>query len=111
MEYIDYHHDYDWTRNKSGEDNTIPYSLIIMAVGLVLEGISIILTIIALMNIARKPLVESRYIREPVVRRLDVNDKALVGGYPSHYNPVVVTAPPRQPMVRSLQQQNMYYSY
>lgn len=111
MEYIDYHHDYDWTRNKSGEDNTIPYSLIIMAVGLVLEGISIILTIIALMNIARKPLVESRYIREPVVRRLDVNDKALVGGYPSHYNPVVVTAPPRQPMIRSLQQQNMYYSY
>ena len=111
MEYIDYHHDYDWRRNKFGEDNTIPYSLIIMAVGLFLEGISIILTSIALMNIARKPLVESRYIRDPVVRGLDVHDKALVGGYPSYYNPVVITAPPRQLMGRSLQQSNMYYSY
>ena len=101
MEYIDYHHDYDWRCNTFGEDNTIPYSLIIMAVGLFLEGISIILTSIALMNIARKPLVESRYIRDPVVRGLDVHDKALVG----------VTAPPRQLMGRSLQQPNMYYSY
>lgn len=111
MEYIDYHHDYDWRGTKAGEDNTIPYSLIIMAVGLFLEGITIILTIIALMHIARKPLVESRYIRDPVVRGLDVHDKALIGGYPQ-YNPVVVTAPPRQLMGgRSLQQPNMYYSY
>jgi len=111
-EYIDYHHDYDWRLNKSGEDNTIPYSLAIMAVGLLLEWISIILTIIVLMNMVRKPLVESRYIREPVVRGLDVNDKALVGGYPQYYNPVVVTAPPRQLMGRStLHQPNMYYSH
>jgi len=111
MEYIDYHHDYDWRRNKSREDNTIPYSLVIMAVGLLLKGISIIMTIIVLMNMVRKHLVESRYIRDPVVRGLDVHDNALVGGYPQYYNPLVVTAPPRQLVGRSLQQPNMYYSY
>jgi hypothetical protein len=108
-EYLDYHHDYDWKHNKSGEDNTFPYSLAIMAVGLLLGWISIILTIIALMNMVGRPWVESRYIHEPVIRELDVNDKALVGGYPQYSNQVVVTAPPRQLIGRSLQQPHMYY--
>ena len=108
-EYLDYHQDYDWRYNESGEGNTFPYSLAIMAVGLLLGWISIILTIIALMNMVRRPLVESRYIREPVVRGLDVNDKALIGGYPQYSNQVVVAAPPRQLIGRNLQQPHMYY--